>query len=99
MAESTKPPVAVLTTRIGLGTAVFRFSLREMLWLTLVVAVVTAWRIEGVRAERWKSRAEFAVNQLELESLEQMALNDRGVFLKAPSYEAPLSHFNGPASR
>ena len=46
----------------------FRYSLRELLWLTLVVAVVSAWCVEAARARQWQQRAEVAAGQLEAEN-------------------------------
>jgi hypothetical protein len=69
---------------------VFRFSIREMMWLTLVVAVATGWWTESYRTRQWKQRAEIAAGQLEAENLGQMVFSDKGAMFKSLYYDAPL---------
>jgi hypothetical protein len=63
---------------------VFRFTIREMLWLTLVVALVTCWFTEGARAKQWRRRAEIAAGQLEAENLGRMVFEEQGVRISDP---------------
>jgi hypothetical protein len=69
---------------------VLRFTIRELLWLTLAVAITCGWWLESVRAHQWRQRAELAVGVLEAECLSRMVFTDRGAYVKSPSYDAPL---------
>jgi hypothetical protein len=63
-------------------TTVFRYSLRELLWLTLVAAVASAWWVEAARGRQWQQRAEVAAGQLEAENFGKMVFEpNRAVFL------------------
>jgi hypothetical protein len=64
--------------------AVFRYSLRELLWLTLVVAVVSGWWVEAARARQWKQRAEVAAGQLAAENLGKMIFEPQRVVYLSP---------------
>ena len=66
-----------------------RFTLRELLWLTLSFAALVAWRLEASQASHWREQAEHALSQLEAQTLEQMTLGAGDPRL-APSYGAPL---------
>ncbi len=66
-----------------------RFSLREIMWLTLACALATAWQIESTRAASWRTEAEHLALQLETESLKQLAFNEPTAFRPA-SYDPPL---------
>ena len=71
-----------------------RFSIRELLWLTLAVAITCGWWLESVRAEQWRKRAELAASVLEAECLSRMVFTDRGAYVQSPSYDPPLrEHF------
>ena len=71
-----------------------RFTIRELLWLTLAVAITCGWWLEPVRAHQWRQRAELAVGVLEAECLSRMVFTDRGAYVKSPSYDPPLrEHF------
>ncbi len=67
-----------------------RFTIRELLWLTLAVAITCGWWLESVRAHQWRERAELAVGVLEAECLSRMVFTDRGAYLQSPSYDPPL---------
>jgi hypothetical protein len=69
---------------------VFRFTIREILWLTLVVAVVTAWGVESHRSRVWRQRAEIAAGQLEAENLGRMVFGEQYVEFQSRYYDAPL---------
>jgi len=69
---------------------VLRFTIRELLWLTLAVAITCGWWLESVRAKQWRDRAEVAVGVLEAECLGRMVFTDRGTYVKSPSYDPPL---------
>jgi len=75
-----------LTKEIG----VFQFSIREMLWMTLVVAVITGWWMESHRASQWRQRAEIAAGQIEADKLGRMIFKDDSVVFQSLHYEAPL---------
>jgi hypothetical protein len=67
---------------------VFRYSLRELLWLMLVVAVASAWWVEAARARQWQQRAEVAAGQLEAENFGKMIFErTRAVYL-SPTKDA-----------
>lgn len=66
-----------------------RFSLREIMWLTLACALATAWQIESTRAANWRMEAESLASQLETESLKQLAFNEPAAYRPA-SYDPPL---------
>jgi hypothetical protein len=70
---------------------VFRFTIRELLWLTLTVAIATGWWTESFRSRQWRQRAEIAVGQLEVENLGQMVFTDKGVSFKSLHYDVPSS--------
>ncbi|HEY2415104.1 MAG TPA: hypothetical protein VGI40_22865 [Pirellulaceae bacterium] len=60
----------------------FRYSIRELLWLTLVVAVASAWWVEAARARQWQQRAVIAAGQLEAENFGKMIFEPtRAVYL------------------
>ena len=65
----------------------FRFSIREMLWLMLVVGVGLGWWTESARARQWRQRAEIAAGQLEVEKLGKMAFEDSGVAFESSYYD------------
>jgi transposase InsO family protein len=69
---------------------VFRFSIREMLWLTLVVAVTVGWWTESYRARQWKQRAEIAAGQLEAENLGKMVFSDQGATFVSWQYDESI---------
>ena len=71
-----------------------RFTLRELLWITLAFAALVAWRLEASQATHWRGQAEHAMSQLESQTLEQMALNSVDPRV-APSYDAPLREAPG----
>lgn len=68
----------------------FRFSIRELFWLTLVVATITGWWQESCRARQWRQRAEIAAGQLEAENLGRMVFKDGGVVFESSYYDEPL---------
>src|SRR5262245_27819074 len=70
------------------GAAVFRYSLRELLWLTLVVAVASAWWVEAARAKQWQQRAEIAAGQLEAENFGKMVFEQQRVVYSSPAKDA-----------
>jgi len=67
---------------------VFRYSLRELLWLTLVIAIGTAWSIESARARQWQQRAEIAAGQLEAENFGKMFFEKQRVVYSSPAKDA-----------
>jgi hypothetical protein len=69
---------------------VFRFTIREMLWLTLVVAIGMGWWTESFRTKQWRQRAEIAAGQLEAEELGRMVFQSKGVAFESLYYDAPL---------
>jgi hypothetical protein len=72
------------------GADVFRFSIREMLWLTLVVALMTGWGLESHRSRQWRQRAEITAGQLEAEYLGRMVFGDKTAVFHSLHYDAPL---------
>ena len=66
-----------------------RFTLREMMWMMLACALGTAWQIESTRAGHWRSEVRRLADQLETESLKQLAFNEPAAF-KPASYDPPL---------
>jgi hypothetical protein len=72
------------------GLTVIRFTIRELLWLTLIVAVVTGWQLESARARTWRQRAEIAAGQLEAENLGHMVFHDGSVIFESSYYDEPL---------
>jgi hypothetical protein len=67
---------------------VFRYSLRELLLATLVVALGSAWCVESSRGRVWRKRAEIAAGQLESEQFGRMVFSEIGVYFNAP-YKDP----------
>ena len=65
--------------------SVFRFTIRELLWLMLVVAIGCGWLTESVRAKQWRQRAEIAAGQLEAENLGRMVFENNGVRIDSPA--------------
>src|SRR4051794_8331957 len=68
------------------GAAVFRFTIREVLWLTLIVAVTTGWWLESNRSQQWRQRAEIAAGQLEAENLGRMIFSDQTAVFHSLQY-------------
>jgi hypothetical protein len=68
---------------------VLRFSLREVMWLTLAFALGTAWQIESTRAAHWRAQVHQLSEQLETESLKQLAFINPTPY-KPASYDPPL---------
>ena len=68
----------------------FRFTLREMLLVMLVVALVTAWCLESHRGRQWRQRAEVAAGQLEAENLGRMIFGDQYAVFHSLRYDEPL---------
>ena len=68
----------------------FRFTTRELLWLTLVVAVMTGWWLESHRSRQWRQRAEVAAGQLEAENLGRMVFGDQYAVFHSLHFDAPL---------
>ena len=68
----------------------FRYSLREMLLLMLVVAVCSGWWTEKVRAKQWRRRAEIAAGHLESEKLGQIVFGNKEVTYKSEQYAPPF---------
>jgi hypothetical protein len=81
------------------GDDVFRFSIREMLWLMLAVAIGSGWWTESVRAKQWRQRAEVAAGQLEAEHLGQMVFEDDGVRFKSPSKDPQFQQVFFPTDK
>jgi len=69
---------------------VFRFSIREMLWVTLVVATVLGWWQESCRARQWRQRAEIAAGQIEAEKLGRLIFQKDGVVFESSYYDEAL---------
>jgi len=67
---------------------VFRYSLRELLWLTLVAAIASAWWVEAARARQWQQRAEIAAGQLEAENLGKLIFEPQRVVYSSPTKDA-----------
>ena len=70
--------------------AVFRFTIRELLWLTLVVGITTGWWVESLRSRQWRQRAEIAAGQLAADNLGRMVFEKSGVRFESLYYDAPL---------
>ncbi len=68
----------------------FRFTTRELLLVTLVVALVTAWCLESHRSRRWQQRAEIAAGQLEAENLGRMVFGEQYAVFHSLRYDEPL---------
>lgn len=66
-----------------------RFTLREVMWLTLACALATAWQIELTRAGHWRVEAQRLTDQLETESLKQLAFSVPLPY-RPTSYDPPL---------
>jgi hypothetical protein len=71
------------------AAAVLRFTVRELLWVTLAFAALVAWQLEARQASHWREQAEHALSMLEAQTLENMALGAADPSV-APSYDAPL---------
>jgi len=69
---------------------VFRYSIREMLWLTLAVAIACGWWVESARARQWKQRAEIAAGQLEAENMGKMVFEPKRVVYLSPDKDTPF---------
>jgi hypothetical protein len=69
---------------------VIRFSIRELLWLTLVFAIGTAWWMESTRARQWRERAEIAASQLEAENLGKLVFKEDGVLYQSVRFNPPF---------
>jgi hypothetical protein len=69
---------------------VFRFSIREVLWLTLVVAIGLGWWTESFSTRQWRQRAEIAAGQFEAEKLGRIVFGNDGVLAESLYYDAPL---------
>ena len=63
----------------------FRYTVRELLWLMLVVAIGSCWWIESARARQWRQRAEIAAGQLEAENFGRMVFENTGVRYESPN--------------
>lgn len=63
----------------------FRYSLRELLWLTLVVAIASAWWVEAARGRQWQERARIAADQLEAENFGKMIFEPNRVVYSSPT--------------
>jgi hypothetical protein len=75
---------------------VFRYSLREMLMIMLVVALSTGWWTEKVRAKQWRQRAEIAAGHLESEKLGKIVFGDKQVTYQSEQYAPPFRELNYP---
>lgn len=73
-----------------------RFSLRELLWLTLVIAIGTAWQMESSRARQWRERAEIAVGHLEAEQLGKLVFKSNGVLYQSTNFQPPYQEVFTP---
>lgn len=71
-----------------------RFTLRELLWITLAFAALVSWRMEANQAAVWRERAEHVISQLESQTLEQMAIGSADP-IASPSYDPPLRDVPG----
>ncbi len=69
---------------------VIRFSIRELLWVTLVFAIGTAWWMESARARQWRERAEIAASQLEAENLGKLVFQSGGVLYQSQRFKPPF---------
>jgi hypothetical protein len=72
------------------GIAVFRFSIRELLWLTLSVAIASGWWVESARAKQWRQRAEITAGQLEAENLAKVVFQPNQVLIVSPHKDQPF---------
>jgi len=70
----------------------FRFSIRELLWLMLVIGVASGWWVESARARVWRQRAEIAAGQLEAEHYGKMVFAEMGVHFDSPYKDPQLQH-------
>lgn len=61
-----------------------RYSLRELLWLMLVVGVASGWWVEAGRANQWRQRAEIAAGQLEAEKMGKIVFEPHQVVYLSP---------------
>ncbi len=68
----------------------FRFTLRELLLVMLIVALGTAWAVESHRSQRWRQRAEVAAGQLEAENLGRMIFGEHYAVFQSSRYDEPL---------
>jgi hypothetical protein len=78
---------------------VFRFTLRELLFLTLAVALGSAWWTESYRTRQWRQRAEIAADQLAVENLGKLAFTKSGVLFQSPDSQAPFDKIFTPTDR
>lgn len=67
----------------------FRYSLRELLWLMLVVSIACGWWVESARAKQWRQRAEIAAGQLEAENMGKMIFEPDQVVYLSPEKDTP----------
>jgi hypothetical protein len=68
----------------------FSFTLRELFWLVLVVAMGLGWWTESFRTRQWRQRAEIAAGQFEAEKLGRIVFEGQGVLAESLYYDAPL---------
>ena len=65
----------------------FRFTIRDVLWLTVVVALGLGWGVERDRASLWKWRFQFASDLLGLHEINLAAHGGRvTVISRAPGH-------------
>jgi hypothetical protein len=88
---------------LGLGNhkeiMVFRYTLRDLLWLVLVVAIACSWSVESARAKQWRQRAEIAAGQLEAEKMGKMIFEPEQVVFLSPQKDAAFQQTVYPTDR
>src|SRR3954467_14402630 len=77
-------------------SGVYRYSLRELMWLMLIAAVASAWWVESARARQWQQRAEIAAGQLEAENLGKMIFEPTRAVYSSPTKDAAHQEFVFP---
>jgi len=75
---------------------VFRFSLRELLWLTLCFAIASGWWVESARAKQWRQRAEITAGQLEAEGMAKVIFERDQVLILSPHKDEAFQRVSHP---
>ena len=78
---------------------VFRYSLRDLLWLMLMVSISCGWWVESARAKQWRQRAEIAAGQLEAENMGKIIFEADQVVYLSPHKDTPFQQTVYPTDR
>lgn len=59
----------------------FRFTIRDVVWLTVAVGLACKWWIEHEDGTQWRKRAEILAGQIEAEADFRVLFPKRGVLM------------------